>query len=226
MKTKRYFMLSIFLHAVIIIGAVALSFIPQEEKEEEIVLALSLETSSQESQAYMLPQPPSPTITATSTEQIEKAEITPIMEKADSEMIQKEIYEEAKPITVAQPTVSTVPIKEIIPTPSPSSLPVKNVNAEEEYLEDHLSTIRDLLVKYRKYPSQAARLKLEGAVKVTFRLKQNGEIEDIRILGSSGYEILDSDAMALIQKTAEYFPKPPQTVRITIPLNYALKART
>ena len=81
------------------------------------------------------------------------------------------------------------------------------------------------MVKYRKYPSQAVRLKQEGAVKVTFRLKQNGDVEDVRIVGSSGYEILDEDALALIQKTAEYFPKPPKSVRITVPLNYALKIR-
>lgn len=225
MKTKRYFLLSVCLHAVLITGAVALSSIPEEEKEEEIILELSMDASTQESPIRMSPQPASPKMTTASTERIEKNEITSVIKKEEQETIQNEAFEEPKPIANAQATVTAVPLKEIIPTPSPS-LPVEKINAEEEYLDDHLSSIRDLLLKYRKYPSQAARLKQEGVVKVTFRLKQNGEIEDIRILGSSGYDILDSDAMALIQKTAEYFPKPPKTVRITVPLNYALKVRT
>lgn len=225
MKTKRYFLLSVCLHAVLITGAVALSSIPEEEKEEEIILELSMDASTQESPIRMSPQPASPKMTTASTERIEKNEMTSVIKKEEQETIQNEAFEEPKPIVTAQATVIAVPLKEIIPTPPPS-LPVEKINTEEEYLDDHLSTIRDLLVKYRKYPSQAARLKQEGVVKVTFRLKQNGEIEDIRILGSSGYDILDSDAMALIQKTAEYFPKPPKTVRITVPLNYALKVRT
>lgn len=225
MKTKRYFLLSVCLHAVLITGAVALSSIPEEEKEEEIILELSMDASTQESPIRMSPQPASPKMTTASTERIEKNEITSVIKKEEQETIHNEAFEEPKPIANAQATVTAVPLKEIIPTPSPS-LPVEKINAEEEYLDDHLSFIRDLLLKYRKYPSQAARLKQEGVVKVTFRLKQNGEIEDIRILGSSGYDILDSDAMALIQKTAEYFPKPPKTVRITVPLNYALKVRT
>lgn len=225
MKTKRYFLLSVCLHAVLITGAVALSSIPEEEKEEEIILELSMDASAQESPIRMNSQPASPKMTTASTERIEKNEITSIIKKEEQETIQNEAFEEPKPIATAQATVTAVPLKEIIPTPSPS-FPAEKINAEEEYLDDHLSSIRDLLLKYRKYPSQAARLKQEGVVKVTFRLKQNGEIEDIRILGSSGYDILDSDAMALIQKTAEYFPKPPKTVRITVPLNYALKVRT
>ncbi|MDP3292027.1 MAG: energy transducer TonB [Sulfuricurvum sp.] len=225
MKTKRYFLLSVCLHAVLITGAVALSSIPEEEKEEEIILELSMDASAQESPIRMNSQPASSKLTTASTERIEKTEITSVIKKEEQETIQNEAFEEPKPIATAHATVTAVPLKEIIPTPSPS-LPVEKINAEEEYLDDHLSSIRDLLLKYRKYPSQAARLKQEGVVKVTFRLKQNGEIEDIRILGSSGYDILDSDAMALIQKTAEYFPKPPKTVRITVPLNYALKVRT
>jgi periplasmic protein TonB len=129
---------------------------------------------------------------------------------------------ETKPIETPQPMAQVEP-KITPPAPQPI---VPQVNAQEQYLDDHLSTIRDILVKYRKYPSQAVRLKQEGSVKVTFRLKHNGEVEDIRVVGSSGYDILDNDALKLIQKSAEYFPKPPQSVRITVPLHYALKVRS
>lgn len=222
MKTKRSFFLSLFLHAGIISGAVALSTLSLEEKEEEVVLELSLSEPSPSSevqpvvkQTVSQPQKNQPiqnNIPTTVTPE-------PIAEVQKSEpIVQKEIVLPPQPVALTQNEPKIIQITKPVPvTPS--------VDLEEQYLEDHLSTIRDLLVKYRKYPSQAVRLKQEGSVKVTFRLKQNGEVEDIRIVGSSGYELLDEDALKLIQKTAEYFPKPPKSVRITVPLNYALKIR-
>lgn len=226
MKTKRSFLLSAFLHAGIISGAVALSTLPTEEKEEEIVLELSLaEPTPSKPQAEVVPIPKTQPLRH---ERAQTPSPLPIVEEAKViEEIKPQIKEEiveTKPIETPQRIAQIEPkLAPQVPLIQPSSPPI---NVEEQYLDDHLSTIRDILVKYRKYPSQAVRLKQEGAVKVTFRLKQNGEVEDIRVVGSSGYEILDEDALALIQKTAEYFPKPPKSVRITVPLNYALKIRS
>ncbi|WP_310440392.1 TonB family protein [Sulfuricurvum sp.] len=231
MKNSRSFGLSILLHAGIITGAIALSNIPKE-KEEDIVLELSLSSPVNENQPQSVNQPSAlkkssaakQTTTQSASKIIENVETEPLIEKRD--LVQTVNNESA----LNPKTVETVPINTSTssqPTvmaslPTPLSEPI---NIEEQYLEDHLSTIRNILVKYRKYPSQAVRLKQEGGVKVTFRLKQNGEVEDVRIVGSSGYDILDEDAIALIQKSAEYFPKPPKAVRITVPLNYALKNR-
>lgn len=222
MRTKRSFFLSIFLHAGIITGVVALSALSQE-KEEEVVLELVLSepVSSNEEQPVVkqtvsVPQriqPTQPNIaTMVSSDPIVKAQKLEVK-------VENEVVLPHQPVAVAQVSQND-PNVVSISKPMP---PISPVDVEEQYLDDHLSTIRDILVKYRKYPSQALRLKQEGAVKVTFRLKQNGEVEDVRVVGSSGYEILDDDAMALIQKSAGYFPKPPKAVRITVPLNYALK---
>ena len=225
MKTKRSFLLSIVLHAGIITGAVALSTLPKEEKEEEIVLELALKESSPANQVQPIVKSTLPI-----PQKIEPVEAKPIVHRIPEPIVKaqepepkvQEVVVPSQPVAVAQvaqPEPKIIPVVKLMPVTPP-------VNMEEQYLDDHLSTIRELLVKYRKYPSQAVRLKQEGAVKVTFRLKQNGDVEDIRIMGSSGYELLDDDAIALVQKVSEYFPKPPKTVRITVPLNYALKVRT
>lgn len=220
MKTKRSFFLSLFLHVSIISGVVALSTLPLEEKEEEVILELSLSEPSPSSEVQ-------PIVKQTVSQPQKNHPIQnninipvtpePIAEVQKSEpIVQKEIVLPPQPVALTQNEPKILQISKPVPvTPS--------VDIEEQYLEDHLSTIRDVLVKYRKYPSQAVRLKQEGAVKVTFRLKQNGDVEDIRVVGSSGYELLDEDALKLIQKTAEYFPKPPKSVRITVPLRYNLK---
>lgn len=225
MKTKRSFLLSAILHAGIITAGIALSTIP-EEKEEEIVLELSLAepTPSQPQPQTILQQvsKPTPKETLQPTQKLPIVEQAKIQEEIKPQPEIKKAIIETKPIETPQLAQIEPKITPIEPIPQPI---VQPINTEEQYLDDHLSTIRDILVKYRKYPSQAVRLKQEGSVKVTFRLKQNGEIEDVRVVGSSGYEILDEDALRLIQKTAEYFPKPPKSVRITVPLNYALKIR-
>jgi len=224
MKTKRSFLLSLFLHAGIITGAVALSTLPLEEKEAEVVLELSLSEPSPSSEVQPVVKQ---TVSQPQKNQPVQNNITPsvtpepIVDEKPEPIVQKEVVVPPQPVAITQMTQNEPKIISMI-KPAPVT---PSIDIDEQYLEDHLSTIRDVLVKYRKYPSQAVRLKQEGAVKVTFRLKQNGEVEDIKIVGSSGYELLDEDALRLIQKTAEYFPKPPKAVRITVPLNYALKVR-
>lgn len=232
MKTVRSFGLSIALHAAVAAGAILFFGLFKEEKEEEIILELSLSTPIQESVPKALSQPDLPQypIVAekskpTHVEQTprESQEI-PIENKEPLPTVSEEQQEAHAEAEVSKPEQ---PIQRIAQSAAPSPLPiVEQKDVQQQYLDDHLSAIRTILIKNRKYPPHAVRLKQEGDVKVSFRLRQNGEVEEIRIVGSSGYEILDDDAVALIQKSAAYFPKPPKTVRITVPLNYSLKTRT
>lgn len=226
MKTERSFLLSIVFHVGVVGAVIALSSFIEEEKEEEIVLELSLsEPTPSVPQSEITPEQkvqPIPHKTIEPTPQLPIVKEAKFSEEVKPQPQIKEPIIETKPIETPQP-IAQIEAKIAPPVLQPV---VPQVNAEEQYLDDHLSTIRDILVKYRKYPSQAVRLKQEGSVKVTFRLKQNGDVEDIRVVGSSGYDILDEDALSLIQKSAAYFPKPPKPVRITVPLNYSLKART
>ncbi len=225
MRSRGSFLTSLLLHAGVIAVAMAWTVLPEEEKEEEIVLELSLAAplSQPVAEPKNEPFPAVPMARAAAP----KASVEPVVRPEPRSIPEPlptplnlpetptkalEVAQVEKPVPVQQPAVT------------PPSLPAP-VNVEEQYLDDHLSEIRDLLVKYRKYPNAAVRLKQEGSVKVSFRLKQNGEVEDISVVSGSGHEILDEDAVALIRKTATYFPRPPKTVRITVPLNYALRVR-
>lgn len=221
MKTKRSFLLSAILHAGIITGAIALMSI-QKEKEEEIVLELSLAEPAPSQPQNVEKQIVKPLLkeTVQPTSQLPMLEQAKIIEEIKPQAETKEVFKESKPIET--PQLAQMEPKTTPPLSSPQPI-TPPVNAEEQYLDDHLSAIRDILIKYRKYPNQALRLKQEGDVHVSFRLKSNGEVEDIKISGSSGYQILDDDAKALIEKTALYFPRPPKSVRITVPLRYSLK---
>lgn len=226
MKTSRSFGLSLVLHALIV-GVAVLFFSIAPEKDEEVVLELSLSAPSEEPQP-MAKNQIAPSVT-TAMQNVKSLNTPEPVEKALSEPIKEAIVAESKvqkePVAVTNPAVvqqtASIATNKL---PEPSAPPAPpTVNVEEQYLDNHLSAIRDLLVKYRKYPNQAVRQKQEGDVRVSFRLKANGEVEDITIISSSGYTILDDDAKALIEKTSLYFPRPPKSIRITVPLRYSLK---
>jgi len=115
-------------------------------------------------------------------------------------------------IPVAPPKESP---KVVAPPPAP--------NVEKEFLDAHLGEIRSLLLQNLKYPANARRLKMQGEVRVAFTLNADGSVENIKVTESSGFDILDEDAMKLIEKTASRFPKPTKSVRINAPLGYVLR---
>ncbi len=134
---------------------------------------------------------------------------------------------------VASPTFST-PVVQIKPQPilAPVSVEVSKpvvavpppppVNIEKEFLNAHLGEIRALILQNLKYPKMAQKLKMQGDVRIAFTLNSDGNVEDIKISESSGFEILDDDARGLIEKMAGRFPKPTKSVRISVPLSYVL----
>lgn len=137
-----------------------------------------------------------------------------------------------RPIPVVQtiskaPTVVATPIAppKALETPKapPVPPPPPPVNVEKEFLNAHLGEIRGLLLQNLKYPKMAQKLKMQGEVRIAFSLDKDGSVSNIKVIESSGFEILDNDAAALIEKTASRFPKPSESVRISVPLSYVLR---
>lgn len=217
MKIKSSFALSIIAHLIVIATALFFIALPKPHVDEEIMLDLTMSTQSEKS-----------TVSSESKSVAVKPLTQPVAKSQETIPV---VHEELGKTAVASEPSNSVNVAKaetavaqkmpepvVVPAPTPK-------DAEEEYLDNHLGAIRDLLVKYRKYPTQALRLKQEGIVKVSFRLTSNGEVEEIRVVSGSGYELLDENARELIEKTAHYFPKPPKNIRITVPLNYGIKTK-
>lgn len=85
-----------------------------------------------------------------------------------------------------------------------------------------LSEIRDYINRFKHYPRIARMLHKQGVVEVEFKLEQNGDIKDIKIIKSAG-KILDRAALKCIKKASSYFPKPKSEIDIKVPLEYKLK---
>jgi protein TonB len=89
------------------------------------------------------------------------------------------------------------------------------------YVREHFQYIREMILKHLVYPPLAKKMRWQGDVIVSFIVTRNGCAEDIRIVKSSGYRILDTNVMETI-KEIQPFPKPPVRAEIIIPVSYRL----
>jgi protein TonB len=79
--------------------------------------------------------------------------------------------------------------------------------------------IRDAIQKERSYPPAARRRGLEGKVVAAFNIDPGGMPQDIEIVESSGYSILDREVIEIVKRASPY---PVLSVRIEIPLYFEL----
>ena len=73
------------------------------------------------------------------------------------------------------------------------------------------------------YPPIARRMGWEGRVLVSFVLTTSGEIRDLKILKSCGYEVLDREALEGIRRSYKDFPKPWTDVLVKLPVVFRLE---
>jgi protein TonB len=89
------------------------------------------------------------------------------------------------------------------------------------YLKANFSYIKDMINEEITYPGVARQMGWAGMVKVSFIISSDGSVRRIEILKSSGFEILDRNAIEAVKK-ASPFPKPPAEAQIIIPILYKL----
>ena len=100
--------------------------------------------------------------------------------------------------------------------------PVKSRETQRKgYLKEQFFYIRDLVQKKAVYPRMAQRLSWEGNVAVSFLILADGTVRDIKVVTSSGKDILDKNAVEAV-RNASPFPRPPVEVELRIPLTYKL----
>lgn len=84
------------------------------------------------------------------------------------------------------------------------------------------ASIRELIVSHLSFPSAARRMGMTGKIIVSFLLIEDGGVENIHVVQSSGYAMLDDHVVNTIRTTAP-FPKPPARVQLVLPIVFHLK---
>jgi TonB family protein len=86
-------------------------------------------------------------------------------------------------------------------------------------VKDSLRIIRDSIEKAKVYPLLARKKGMEGKVIIRFRITPDGMVDDVKIVRSSGFEILDKVSIETIKRSA---PLPYIDSRIEISLIFRL----
>lgn len=78
-----------------------------------------------------------------------------------------------------------------------------------------LAMIRKKIMRKKNYPLIAKENKWTGSVKLSFKINKSGSLDFVKIIKSSGYEILDSSALNSI-KSAAPMPFYPDVIALSL----------
>jgi protein TonB len=83
--------------------------------------------------------------------------------------------------------------------------------------------VRDAVMKNLKYPEKARRFGWEGKVVLHFVINETGSVCDVRILRSSGVQMLDEAAKDALANVAAFRNKYNRLVVVQLPIEFRLK---
>ena len=101
----------------------------------------------------------------------------------------------------------------------PQTPPVDVVAVTRAYL----GRIRELLVREKRYPLAAQRTGIEGTVVVFFLIDAEGRFGQVRIVSSSGSDLLDTAAVGTVSELSGKVERPRDTGDLALPLKTALR---
>ena len=124
------------------------------------------------------------------------------------------------PVAESKPSNSTV-----APTDSASSEQVPAVEASREETDSYGQALYDMVGRNKNYPQIAIRRNLEGQVKVLAKFVL-GKLVDVTLIDTSGHEVLDKEALAMLRKAVNQLPVhgnlAKKTFTITVPVDFKL----
>lgn len=97
-----------------------------------------------------------------------------------------------------------------------------------EDLRDFQSQLLAALRQSTFFPQEALKGKRHGEVTVAFTINRSGTVTSVRVVLSSGSEVLDDAAQEIVRKASKYFPAFPAWVReerlnYTVPIHFKEK---
>lgn len=168
----------------------------------------------------------------------------PELVKPRAKPLPRPVVEKNEP-TVTSPPPAATPTEVIAVTPKPDEIPATHVVPVQEPVKletpppaPNLTDINDAkgqygnslwgaISKQKRYPKIAQMRGWQGETTIELQLDGNGKLKSKKIIQSSGYEILDKQALEMVEKALP-FPAPPEALRglnftITVPIPFKLK---
>jgi protein TonB len=83
-----------------------------------------------------------------------------------------------------------------------------SINTEELKYFSYLMKVKSRIEYIWKYPAAAAERQMEGDLFLTFTIHRDGKVTDVSVASTSGYELLDQEAVRAITAASPFAPLP------------------
>ncbi len=118
-------------------------------------------------------------------------------------------------------------IENVKPFINPQAIISEFENAKDKF-QQYALMIRTQIERSKHYPAKARRLGIAGTTILKFMISGKGDLLTIKIVKSSGEQILDKAALEAIEKAAPFPEAPPpfnqkKKIMFTIAINFRLK---
>lgn len=147
--------------------------------------------------------------------EIEKPPLLPRIDVMGEEKKLKEVVEKLRqpePAPKPQLQPEEITIEDISKEPNKDKVEVSD--PDQEAMLRYQDMVKQKIEEARRYPSWAKGHGIEGAVYIYFTVLPGGLSQDIKIIHSSGFKILDEEAIQTIQRAGP-FPSIPQEIGVS-----------
>ncbi|MBM3351160.1 MAG: energy transducer TonB [Betaproteobacteria bacterium] len=159
---------------------------------------------------------------------------TPAVEKREPVLQQPVVTPQPEIISVAPKVEAPAPVQ-TVPVSMPSQTLVKQDPPPPTFSQADMEDAKNqyglalwgAISKHKKYPKIAQMRGWQGEVIIEIQVDGNGHLKSKKVEQSSGYEILDKQALEMVEKALP-FPVPPEALRsnsftITVPVPFKLE---
>lgn len=136
------------------------------------------------------------------------------------------------PISIAAPSAPArpAPLAEAAPVVALAAHPALDETPDPALLERYGRSLSSLFARQQQYPRLAALRGWEGEVQVRVTIARKGNIVATQIVRSSGFEVLDQNAIQLVASSGP-LPRPPEALQnkelqIIVPVLFKLEKPT
>ena len=133
----------------------------------------------------------------------------------------------AAPATPAVAGVAAPVVASSASVPAAEAVPQRS---QAELMAGYRQRLSELLARHQEYPRIAALRGWEGEVRLRLRVARKGNLLAVQLDHSSGFEVLDQHAMAMLEALAGLPPLPEaldsNEIQVIVPINYKLKKTT
>ena len=128
-------------------------------------------------------------------------------------------------VAAAAPQGAEAPAAAPVTTPRPAA-----PRPAADALDGYRRQLTELFARGHEYPRVAALRGWEGEVRLRLRVARRGQLLGVRVDRSSGFDVLDQDAVALLEGHGSLPPLPEALevaeIEVVVPITYRLRKAT